>query len=146
MVGPGAAEVARRDGYLRRNALTKTFVNLPDHNPAWPFSDGVMLNGTLYLSGRIGVDPATGKVPESPEEEARFLMEQFVAVLQAAEMTMDDLVYVTIYCPDVAHWGAFNSVYVKYFKGPNMPARAFLGSGPLLFGARFEMQAIAAKG
>ncbi len=126
--------------------MSKSYVNLPDHNPAWPFSDGVMVNGTLYLSGRIGVDPATSKVPDTAEAEAGFLMEQFVTVLKAAEMTMDDLVYVTIYCPDVAHWPAFNSVYAKYFTVPNMPARAFIGSGPLLFGARFEMQAIAAKG
>ena len=126
--------------------MTKSFVNLPGHNSAWPFSDAVNVNGTLYLSGRIGTDPATGKVPEKPEDEARFMLDQFVAVLAAAGMTMDDLVYVTIYCPDVAHWPAFNEVYKEYFKSENMPARAFIGSGPLLFGARFEMQGIAAKG
>ena len=125
--------------------MKRTFVNLPDHNPASPFSDGVLLDGTLYLSGRIGFDPATGKVPENASDEARYLLEGFVAVLKEADMTMDDLIYVSIYAPDVANWDAFNGVYKGYFKGPNMPARAFLGSGPLLFGARFEMQGIAAK-
>ena len=124
----------------------KSYVNLPKHNKEWPFSDGVMVNGTLYLSGRIGTDPATGKVPEKAVDEARFLLEQFVAVLKEAGMTMDDLIYVTIYSPDLSLWEAFNGVYKTYFTGPEMPARAFIGSGPLLLGGRFEMQGIAAKG
>ena len=75
--------------------MKRTFVNLPDHNPALPFSDGVLLDGTLYLSGRIGFDPATGKVPENASDEARYLLEGFVAVLKEADMTMDDLIYVS---------------------------------------------------
>jgi len=59
-------------------------------------------------------------------------------------MTMDDLVSVQVFCSDVALFGAFNDVYRGYFtKG--FPARAFLGSGPLLSGARFEVQGIAVK-
>ena len=59
-------------------------------------------------------------------------------------MTMDDLVSVQVFCSDVSLYGTFNDVYKGYFtKG--FPARAFLGSGPLLFGARFEVQGIAVK-
>ena len=64
------------------------------------------------------------------------------ACLTAAEMTTDDLVMVTIFAPDVANFAAFNAVYLEYFSGP-LPARAFIGSGPLVFGARFELTAIA---
>ena len=64
------------------------------------------------------------------------------AVLAAAGMTPDDLVNVTIFAPDVSHFAAFNAVYVTYFSGP-LPARAFIGSGPLLFGCRFEVTAVA---
>ena len=71
-------------------------------------------------------------------------MEDFKATLDRAEMTMDDLVYVTIYCPDLDLYEDFNSVYRKYFKD-TFPPRAFVGSGPLLFGLRFEMQGIAVK-
>ena len=85
-----------------------------------------------------------GEVPATPEEEARSLMEQFKVTLEAAEMTMDDLVTVTIYCSDVEHYDAFNAVYRTYFSGV-FPARAFIGSGDLLFDARFEMQGIAVK-
>jgi len=107
-----------------------------------PFSGAVMADGTLYLSGMLGV--IDGEVPSTPEEETRLIMEQFKATLAEAGMTMDDLVSVTIYCSDVTHYAAFNSVYRTYFSG-NYPARAFIGSGNLLFDARFEMQGIAVK-
>ena len=107
-----------------------------------PFSGAVMVDDTLYLSGMLGL--IDGEKPSTPEEETRLIMEQFKATLAEAGMTMDDLVSVTIYCSDVSHYAAFNSVYRTYFSG-NYPARAFIGSGNLLFDARFEMQGIAVK-
>jgi len=125
------------------SAQDKSFIN-PSHasGDGLPFSGAVMAGDTLYLSGMLGLD--NGQVPDTPEEEARLIMEQFKATLEEAGMTMDDLVSVTIYCSDVSHYDAFNSVYRTYFTG-NYPARAFIGSGNLLFDARFEMQAIASK-
>jgi enamine deaminase RidA (YjgF/YER057c/UK114 family) len=64
--------------------------------------------------------------------------------LKAAGMTMDDLVSVQIFCSDVKHYQAFNAVYKTYFT-KEYPARAFIGAGTLLFGARFEVQGIAVK-
>ena len=66
------------------------------------------------------------------------------SVLKAAGMTMDDLATVTVYSPDVSLYTKFNGVYRTYFQ-KEFPARAFVGSGALLFGARFEVQAIAVK-
>ena len=109
-----------------------------------PFSDAVLVGNTLYLSGSGGIDPATMSVPEDPKDEVRLLMENFVKTLAMAQMTLDDLVSVTVYCTDLSLYGAFNEVYASYFTG-EFPARAFIGSGPLLFGMRFEMQAIAVK-
>jgi len=109
-----------------------------------PFSDAVLVGNTLYLSGNGGIDLATMKAPEDPREEAKLLMENFKATLAEANMTLADLVSVTIYCPDLSLYGAFNDVYRSYFEG-DFPARAFIGSGPLLFGMRFEMQGIAVK-
>jgi 2-iminobutanoate/2-iminopropanoate deaminase len=85
-----------------------------------------------------------GQVPDDPAEEARVLLDSVKATLEEAGMTMDDLVYVQIFCADVADYDAFNSVYRSYFT-QEFPARAFLGSGTLLFGASFEMQSIAVK-
>jgi len=123
---------------------TRRYINLPDKGANLPFHDAVLANGTLYLSGRIGFEPGTHKVPAEPEQEARNLMDGIQAVLREAGMSMDDLVQVQIYCSDVSLFERFNKVYGEYFKR-ELPARAFLGSGPLLFGARFEMMGIAVK-
>ena len=72
------------------------------------------------------------------------MMENFKETLALADMTLDDLVSVTIYSPDLSLYNDFNEVYRSYFEG-DLPARAFIGSGPLLFGMRFEMQAIAVR-
>jgi 2-iminobutanoate/2-iminopropanoate deaminase len=108
-----------------------------------PFSDGVLVGDTLYLSGKIGLDPKTGKVPATVDEEARLVMDRVKSTLQRAGMTMDDLVYVQVFCSDLALYGAFNAVYRTYFSA--FPARAFIGSGPLLFDSHFEVQGIAVK-
>jgi enamine deaminase RidA (YjgF/YER057c/UK114 family) len=108
------------------------------------FSNGVLVGDTLYLAGHLGLDPKTNKPPATPEAEAKLVLDEFKATLARAGMTMDDLVQVQVFCPDVALWQKFNGVYRGYF-GKDFPARAFIGSGPLLFGARFEVQGIAVK-
>jgi 2-iminobutanoate/2-iminopropanoate deaminase len=114
-------------------------------DPSRPFSDAVFIDEhTLYVSGRIGRKPGTDEVPESIEEEAHLLMRDMRQVLELAGMTMDHLVSVQVFSPDVALWAQFNEIYRTYFSG-QLPARAFLGSGKLLFGARFEMLGIAVK-
>jgi len=115
----------------------------PTGNDA-PFSEAVLVGDTLYVGGHIGLDPATGKPGATPEEEARLVMESMKRTVEAGGMSMDDLVSVQVFCSDVEFFGAFNGVYRKYFHG-GYPARAFLGSGKLLFGARYEVQGIAVK-
>ena len=66
------------------------------------------------------------------------------ATLARADMTMEDLVYVQVFCPDVSLWETFNKAYRAHF-GKDFPARAFVGSGPLLLGGRFEVQGIAVR-
>jgi reactive intermediate/imine deaminase len=119
-------------------------IKLPNANPQLPFSDGIQVGNTLYLSGKLGIDPQSGKPPADPEQEARLVLDGIKATLAAAGMTMDDLVTVTVYCPDLSLYDKFNGIYRTYFS-KDFPARAFIGSGPLLRGARFEVQAIAIK-
>jgi reactive intermediate/imine deaminase len=107
------------------------------------FSDGVLVGDTLYLSGKIGLD-ASQKLPADVEVEARNVLGSVRKTLDAAGMTMDDLVSVQVFCSDVEHYAKFNEVYRTFFKA-ELPARAFVGSGKLLFGARFEVQAIAVR-
>jgi len=114
-------------------------------DPSLPFADAVLIdNKTLYISGRIGLIPGTRQVPDDIAAEAINLMQDLQGVLTAAGMTLEDLVTLTIYCPDVSLWEPFNAIYRTFFTGP-LPPRAFIGSGPLLFGARFELQGIAVR-
>jgi reactive intermediate/imine deaminase len=117
---------------------------IPSARPMLPFSDAVIVGDTIYIAGHIGVDPKTNKVPDKVEDEARLVMDGIKEALQASGATMDDLVSVQIFCSDVSHYDAFNSVYRTYFTG-KFPARAFIGSGKLLFNARFEVMGIAVK-
>jgi 2-iminobutanoate/2-iminopropanoate deaminase len=108
-----------------------------------PFSGSVKVRDTLYISGQIGLGPDR-KPPKDVAEEATLVMEAVKNQVVKAGMTMDDLVSVQIYCSDLRHYDAFNTVYRRYFTR-EFPARAFLGSGPLLFGARFEVVGVAVK-
>ena len=108
-----------------------------------PFSGAVLVGDTLYLSGSIGLDENM-KVPDDAAEEARIVMNTIKRTVEAAGMTMDDIVSMQIFCSDVAHYQAFNDVYRTFFT-KEFPARAFLGAGTLLFNARFEVQGIAVK-
>jgi reactive intermediate/imine deaminase len=150
LIGGVAVELGRTNTALAsqqspaQQAQGKRVINLPDRTVQAPFSDAVLVGDTLYLAGRIGLDPKTNKPPEDVEQEARLVLDGMRTVLLRAGMTMDDLVTVTVYCPDVSLFSKFNGVYRTYFHG-DFPARAFIGSGPLLFGGRFEVQAIAAR-
>jgi reactive intermediate/imine deaminase len=110
-----------------------------------PFSDAILAGNTLYLAGRIGIDPKTGKVPEKIEDEIKLLLDGEKEVLAQAGMTMDDLVYVQIACTDLALFGKFNPIYASYFTTKDFPAREFIGAASLLVGGHFELQAIAVK-
>jgi 2-iminobutanoate/2-iminopropanoate deaminase len=119
-------------------------INLPGRPVQAPFSDGILVGDTLYLAGRIGIDPKTGKPPDDVEKEVHLLLDGMKDTLAQAGMSMDDLVYVQVFCPDLSLYDKFNGIYRMYFT-KEFPARAFVGSGPLLRGGHFEVQAIAVK-
>ena len=127
-----------------QTASLRRHVNLPNHESALPFSDAVLVGDTLYLSGRIGIDPVTGQAPADVDAEIKLLLDGVEGVLAEAGMGVDDLVSVQIFSPDLSLWEPFNAAYVKRFSQA-LPARAFIGSGPLLLGGRFELMGIAVK-
>lgn len=106
---------------------------------ALPFSGGVLVGNTLYLSGVLG-GPATA----SAEDAARAALNSIRGTLQGAGMTMDDLVQVQVFAADLGDYAAFNTVYRTYFTG-EFPARAFVGAGSLLNNARFEVLGTAVR-
>ncbi len=127
-----------------RGATEHKFMNVPGRSDNNPYSNAVLVGDTLYLAGAIGIDPATGAPPPKIEDEVKIVMDSMKSRLEMAGMSMSDLVMVNIHCPDLSLYGAFNDVYRTYFDD-HFPARAFLGSGPLLANGHFELTGIAIK-
>ena len=132
------------DGQTPDAAPTVEFVNARSatDGEVLPFSGAVWVDNTFYVSGMLGLEG--GQVPETAEQEATNVLDAIKAVLEGEGLTMDDLVVVQVFASDVADYDAFNSVYRTYFTG-EFPARAFLGSGTLLFSARFEVMGTAVR-
>jgi 2-iminobutanoate/2-iminopropanoate deaminase len=124
---------------------TRKAIRIGDLSAQFPFSDAILSGNTLYLAGRLGLDPKTGKAPDKIEDEIKILLDSEKEVLAAAGMTMDDLVYVQIACTDLSLFEKFNPIYKSYFTTKDYPAREFIGAGSLLRGGHFELQAIAVK-
>jgi 2-iminobutanoate/2-iminopropanoate deaminase len=101
---------------------TKKAINLPDKPAQLPFSDAILSGNTLYLAGRLGLDPKTGKAPEQIEDEIKNLLDGELSLFEK-----------------------FNPIYKSYFTTKDLPAREFIGAGSLLRGGHFELQAIAVK-
>ncbi len=126
------------------SATKRRNIRLPTQGYDAPYSDAVLVGDTLYISGRVGFLPETGQPPEDLEEEIRLALDGVKVVLAAAGMTMEDLVWVQVYCSDVRLFDRFNEVYKTYFT-QSLPARAFVGAGNLLHGAHFQVQGMAVK-
>jgi len=120
------------------------YINLHGRTDDLPWSNAVLVDDTLYLSGKIGIEPDTREVPPEIQQEVRIILDSMKERLEMVGMTMDDLVWVQVLCPDLSLYDEFNSIYRTYFTD-HFPARAFLGSGPLLRGSHFEVMGIAVK-
>jgi len=106
-----------------------------------PFSSAVRVGDTLYIAGTTADLDRLAK-GLSPEEEATDIMDQVKQNVEKAGMSMDDVVSVQVFCSDLNLYQSFNGVYRKYFH-EDFPARTFVGASKLLFGTRFEVNAIA---
>jgi enamine deaminase RidA (YjgF/YER057c/UK114 family) len=127
-----------------RGASQHKFMRLPDRTDNNPYSNAVLVGDTLYLAGDIGIDPETGAPPPKIEDEVRIVMDSMKTRLEMVGMSMDDLVMVEVHCPDLSLYSQFNDVYRSYFSD-HFPARAFLGSGPLLLDGNFEVTGVAVR-
>ena len=131
-------------GGTRQHDHGRRFLNAAGRSDELPYSHAVLAGDTLYVAGTIGLDAETGMPPADVAEEVRFALDGVKAKLALADMTMDDLVSVQVFCPDLTLYEPFNSIYRTYFDD-HFPARAFVGSGPLLRGCRFEINGIAVR-
>jgi 2-iminobutanoate/2-iminopropanoate deaminase len=127
------------------NNSQRSAIHLPGTNPQLPFSDAILTGNTMYLAGRIGIDPKTGQAPADVDTEIHLLLDSVKATLAAGGMTMDDLVYVQVSCTDLSLFDKFNATYRTYFTTKDLPAREFVGAATLLRGGHFELQSIAVR-
>lgn len=92
--------------------------------PIGPYNQAVLFGNTLYTSGQIAINPETNQlVLDTIEIETKQVMENMKAVLEAAEMTFDDVVKTTIFIMNMADFAKINSVYGTYFDEKTAPAR-----------------------
>ena len=124
--------------------MSKTVVS-SDNAPAaiGPYSPGIQAGNMVFLSGQLGIDPATGKMPEGVEAQAKQSLANVEALLTAAGATFADVVKTTVYLADIADFAAFNEVYAKYFT--SKPARSCVAVRELPKGVLCEIEAIALK-
>lgn len=109
-----------------------------------PYSQAVEINGTLYISGQVPVNPETGKIPEGIKEQTEQVMKNIGAILEAAGYTYNNVVKSTCLLSDMDNFQAMNEVYGAYYK-ENPPARAAYGVVKLPLGAMIEIETIAVK-
>ena len=108
-----------------------------------PYSQGYEVNGMVFTSGQIPVDPATGNIPEGIADQAEQSCKNVGEILKAAGSGYDKVVKTTCFLAEIADFAAFNEVYAKYFV--SKPARSCVAVKDLPKGVLCEVEAIAVK-
>ena len=106
-----------------------------------PYSQAMIVNGMVFASGQIPVDPATGLVPEGIAAQAEQSCKNVAAIMESAGSSMDKVFKTTCFLADIADFAAFNEVYAKYFT--SKPARSCVAVKDIPKGVLCEIEAIA---
>ncbi len=122
--------------------MKKTAVH-SDQAPAalGPYSQGIRVGDTVYISGQLGLEPASGKLPETVEEQAHQAFRNVKAIAQAAGGDLDGIVKVTLLMADLNDFAKVNEIMASYFKAP-YPARATYQVAALPKAGRIEIEAV----
>lgn len=121
----------------------KKFIYPPGTKAGGNFTPGILMDGTLYISGQLGLD-ANGKAPEDFEAEVKQALDKVGAVLKEAGMTPADVVSVQVYLTEAETFARMNAVYAGYFKDPR-PTRTTVVVAKLVAPAHIEITATARK-
>ncbi len=122
----------------------KKIISPPEFPTGSPFSPGVLVGRTLYVSGQTGSDLKTNRLPANFQDEVRQALDRIGLVLKAAGMDYSDVVSATVYLTDFNLFDQMNQVYTSYFK-TNRPARATVQVAGLARGSRVEIMVTASK-
>lgn len=110
-----------------------------------PYSQATVAGSTCYVSGMLGIDPATGELKEGVEAQAEQALLNLEAVLKAAELTTASVVKTTVFLTDMGAFSQVNAIYSKHFSAP-YPARSCVQVSALPKGGLFEIEAVAVRG
>lgn len=124
--------------------MKKTIVSNGAPAAIGPYSQAVELNGTVFVSGQLPVNPATGEMPQGIEAQTRRALENIGAILEAAGLTYNDVVKTTVLLADMADFAAMNAVYAEFFT-QDKPARVCFQAAALPKNALVEIDAVAGK-
>ena len=109
-----------------------------------PYSQAIEVNGMVYTSGVIPVNPATGEIPEGVEAQAEQVFKNMTALLDASGTSMEQVVKTTVFIKEMNDFGKINEIYAKYFTG-TFPARSCVEVARLPKDVLLEVEAIALK-
>ena len=109
-----------------------------------PYSQGIAAGQTVYVSGQLPIDPATGAIPEGIAAQTAQSLKNIQAILAEQGMTLADVVKTTVFLADMADFAAMNEVYSTFFKEP-FPARSAVAVKALPKGALVEVECVGAK-
>ena len=110
-----------------------------------PYSQAITVGDTVYISGQLPIDPATGRFPSDDiRDQTRMSLENIQTILAAAGLTMANVVKTTVLLDDIGDFGAMNEVYGTYFAKP-YPDRAAFEVAKLPKGAKVEIEVIAVR-
>lgn len=124
--------------------MMKKITTLKAPAPGGHYSQAIVHNGLVYVSGQLSIHPDTGeKVLGTIEQQTEQVLKNTAAVLEAAGSSLKQVIKTTVYISDIQLWDRVNQVYARYF-GDHRPARTVVPTGPLHFGFQIEMEAIAA--
>ena len=109
-----------------------------------PYVHAVKAGNIVFTSGQLGLIPETGELAEGVEAQAEQALKNLAAVLEAAGMTLQNVVKTTVFLADINDFGKINAIYANYFTG-DAPARSCVQAAALPKGGLFEIEAIAVK-
>jgi 2-iminobutanoate/2-iminopropanoate deaminase len=112
--------------------------------PVAAYSQAIDTGGYVFVAGQVGSDPATGELADGVEAQTERVLRNLTAILQAAGLSLSDVVKTTCFLADINDFAAFNSVYVKFMSDPP-PARSTFAVAALPKGAQVEIEAIAVR-
>ncbi|MEM0994500.1 MAG: Rid family detoxifying hydrolase [Bacteroidota bacterium] len=126
--------------------MSKTIINTENAPaPVGPYNQATQHNGTLYISGQIALDPATGELMTADiESETHQVMKNLQAVLEKAGLTFENVLKCSVFVSDMHNYGKINAVYAQYFDEATAPARELVEVANLPKFVNIEISVIAA--